>query len=123
MCFTMQKTFMNQKWLLVLDCVTLGQGDSMKLIIQIPCFNEEKTLPLVFEKMPKTIPGIDVIEYQIVDDGSTDRTVEVARSLGVKHIVTYRGKNRRWLGRAFRLGADNALLQGADILVNTDGDN
>lgn len=95
----------------------------MKLIIQIPCFNEEKTLPLVFEKMPKQIPGVDVIEYQIIDDGSTDKTIEVAKSLGVTHIVTYRGKNRRWLGRAFKLGVENALKNGADILVNTDGDN
>lgn len=95
----------------------------MKLIIQIPCFNEEDTLPFVFEKMPKHIEGIDEIEYQIIDDGSTDRTVEIAKSLGVQHVVTYRGKNRRWLGRAFKLGIDNALKNGADILVNTDGDN
>jgi glycosyltransferase involved in cell wall biosynthesis len=95
----------------------------MKLIIQIPCYNEEETLPLVFEKMPTTIPGIDVIEYQIIDDGSSDRTVEIARQLGVHHIISYRGKNRRWLGRAFKLGIANALAQGADILVNTDGDN
>jgi len=95
----------------------------MKLIIQIPCFNEEETLPLVFKKMPKKIPGVDKIEYQIIDDGSSDRTVEVAKRLGVHYIVAYRGKNRRWLGRAFRMGVDNALKNGADILVNTDGDN
>lgn len=95
----------------------------MKLIINIPCFNEEETLPLVFEKMPKIIPGIDKIEYQIIDDGSTDKTIEVAKKLGVHHIVTYRGKNRRWLGRAFKMGMDNALKNSADILVNTDGDN
>ena len=95
----------------------------MKLIIQIPCFNEENTLPAVFEEMPRSIPGIDVIEYQIIDDGSTDRTVEVARALGVHHVVSAGRRNRRWLGRAFRLGIDHALQHGADIVVNTDGDN
>lgn len=95
----------------------------MKVIIQIPCFNEEETLPLVFEKMPKKIEGVDELEFQIIDDGSTDNTVEVAKKLGVKHVVSYRGKNRRWLGRAFSLGVRNALENGADILVNTDGDN
>jgi len=95
----------------------------MKLIIQIPCFNEAETLPLVFEKMPRSLPGIDVIEYQIIDDGSEDDTVRIARTLGVQHIVRYRGHNRRWLGRAFKMGADHALKMGADILVNTDGDN
>lgn len=95
----------------------------MKLIIQIPCFNEEHTLPLVFQGMPRHIPGIDQIEYQIIDDGSTDRTVEVAKSLGVHHIVRAGRVNRRWLGRAFRAGIDHALRAGADIVVNTDGDN
>lgn len=95
----------------------------MKLIIQIPCFNEARTLPLVFKDMPQEIEGIDEIEYQIIDDGSTDETVEVARRLGVHHIVSVTGRNRRWLGRTFKLGVDNALKNGADILVNTDGDN
>jgi glycosyltransferase involved in cell wall biosynthesis len=95
----------------------------MKLIVQIPCFNEAETLPLVFKNMPRKIPGIDTIEFQIIDDGSTDKTVEVAKKLGVHHIVSYRGRNRRWLGRVFKLGADNAIRHGADILVNTDGDN
>ncbi len=93
----------------------------MKLIIQIPCLNEEETLPLVFEKMPKKIKGIDVIETLIVDDGSTDKTVEVAKKLGVNHIV-YHAKNMG-LARSFADGIDAALKLGADIVVNTDGDN
>ncbi len=95
----------------------------MKVIIQIPCFNEEKTLPQVFQGMPRAIPGCDSVEYQIIDDGSTDRTVEIAKRLGIEHIVSAGKKNRRWLGRAFRVGIDNALKNGADIVVNTDGDN
>jgi len=95
----------------------------IKLIIQIPCFNEEKTLPLVFRDMPKRIPGVDQIEYQVIDDGSTDQTVAIAQSLGVHHIVRIPGRNRKWLGRAFRIGVDHALRAGADIVVNTDGDN
>ncbi|MCC6933963.1 MAG: glycosyltransferase family 2 protein [Deltaproteobacteria bacterium] len=94
-----------------------------KLVIQIPCFNEEDTLPSVFEKMPKVIPGIDEIEFQIIDDGSTDQTVAIAKKLGVQHIVSVSRRNRRWLGRAFKAGVDHALKVGADILVNTDGDN
>jgi glycosyltransferase involved in cell wall biosynthesis len=70
----------------------------VKLIIQIPCFNEASTLPLVLKDMPTQISGIDVIEYQIIDDGSTDNTIEVAKQLGIHHIVRVRGKNRRWLG-------------------------
>lgn len=93
----------------------------MKLFIQIPCFNEEKTLPEVIRDLPKQIDGIDEIEVMIVDDGSSDKTVEVARSLGVKHIVEH-GSNRG-LAAAFRHGSEYALAHGADILVNTDGDN
>jgi len=93
----------------------------MKLIIQIPCYNEEHTLPQTFADLPKSIPGIDVIETQIVDDGSDDATVEVAKRLGVTHIVSF--KNNKGLAAAFRAGAENALARGADILVNTDGDN
>jgi len=93
----------------------------MKLIIQIPCYNEEKTLPLVFHDLPKYIKGIDIIETQIIDDGSNDDTVKVAKSLGVDHIVSYVGN--KGLAYAFKAGVENALDNGADILVNTDGDN
>lgn len=95
----------------------------MKLIIQIPCFNEERTLAQVFEKMPKEIEGIDELEFQIIDDCSTDQTVKIARDLGIHHIVQIKGRNRKWLGRAFQMGVESALNNGADILVNTDGDN
>ena len=94
----------------------------MKLVIQIPCFNEERTLPQTIRDLPKSIPGIDVIEILVVDDGSTDRTVEVARECGAHHILSL-GTNRG-LGRAFALGLEKAvLLLHADIVVNTDGDN
>ena len=93
----------------------------MKLIIQIPCFNEEKTLPLVLRDLPTQIAGVDVIETQIIDDGSTDKTVEVAKQLGVTHIVSYVGN--KGLGNAFKRGVEHALAAGADIVVNTDGDN
>jgi glycosyltransferase involved in cell wall biosynthesis len=93
----------------------------MKLIIQIPCLNEAETLPLVFERMPRDIPGIDVIEFLVVDDGSTDRTVEVAKRLGVHHFVHH--TRNMGLGQAFHDGVLKALELGADIVVNTDGDN
>ena len=93
----------------------------MKVFIQIPCLNEEKTLPLVFEKMPKKLPGVDSVEWLIIDDGSTDKTIEVAKRLGVKHFVHHR--RNMGLARSFRDGVDYALKHGADIVVNTDGDN
>lgn len=93
----------------------------MKLIIQIPCFNEEQTLPQTFADLPKRIDGIDEIEVLIIDDGSRDRTVEVARELGVDYIV--RNKKNVGLARTFRRGVDACLRAGADIIVNTDGDN
>jgi len=93
----------------------------MKLIVQIPCFNEEKTLPETVADIPAEIAGIDKIEVLIIDDGSSDRTIEVARMCGVDHIV----RNTRNLGlaRSFSAGIDACLKQGADIIVNTDGDN
>lgn len=93
----------------------------MKVIIQIPCLNEEKTLPLVLKSIPKKIPGVNSIEILIIDDGSTDKTIEVAKSLGVKHFVHH--TRNRGLGISFRHGIDRALELGADIVVNTDGDN
>ncbi|MEE9460341.1 MAG: glycosyltransferase family 2 protein [Bacteroidales bacterium] len=93
----------------------------MKLIIQIPCFNEEKTLPQVIEDLPREINGIDQIEYLVIDDGSSDSTVQVARDLGVHHILTL-GTNRG-LAFAFYSGINHCLENGADIVVNTDGDN
>lgn len=93
----------------------------MKLIIQIPCFNEEKTLPDVINDLPKNIPGIDIIETQIIDDGSTDNTIKIARELGVNHIIEL--TRNKGLARAFKTGVNNALMLNADYLVNTDGDN
>jgi glycosyltransferase involved in cell wall biosynthesis len=93
----------------------------MKLIIQIPCFNEELTLPQTFRDLPTIIEGVDDIEVLIVDDGSRDGTVQVARDLGVHHVV--RLTRNMGLATAFVKGLEAALLLGADIIVNTDGDN
>src|SRR5579875_1332832 len=93
----------------------------MKLVIQVPCLNEAETLPLVFADMPTEIPGIDEIEYLVIDDGCTDGTVEVARRLGVRHFVHH--TRNMGLGQSFQDGALKALEMGADIVVNTDGDN
>ena len=93
----------------------------MKLIIQIPCFNEETTLPATLADLPREIEGIDAVEWLVIDDGSTDRTVEVAREHGVDHIV--RLTNNRGLAAAFQAGLDASLKLGADIIVNTDADN
>jgi glycosyltransferase involved in cell wall biosynthesis len=93
----------------------------LKLIIQIPCFNEEKTLPLVLANIPTRIDGIKKIETLVIDDGSNDNTVEIARKLKVDHII--RIPFNKGLGNAFKTGVEYALSHGADILVNTDGDN
>jgi glycosyltransferase involved in cell wall biosynthesis len=93
----------------------------MKLVIMIPCLNEEETLPLVFKTMPKKIAGIDEIEILLIDDGSTDKTVEVAKKLGVKQFVSH-AKNQG-LSRSFRHGLNRALELGADVIVLTEGDN
>lgn len=96
-------------------------GGGMKLVIQIPCLNEEETLPATLATIPQTIPGIDIIELLIIDDGSTDRTIEVARQHGVHHVV--RHVRNKGLAEAFQSGIDASLRLGADIIVNTDGDN
>ncbi|MCU1596094.1 MAG: glycosyltransferase family 2 protein [Frankiales bacterium] len=93
----------------------------MRLVVQVPCLNEEETLPAVLSTIPKQLPGIDEIIVLIIDDGSTDRTVEVAREHGVTHFV--RHARNRGLGRSFHDGVQRALELGADIVVNTDGDN
>jgi glycosyltransferase involved in cell wall biosynthesis len=93
----------------------------MKLIVQIPCFNEEHTLPATLAALPREVPGIDEVEWLVIDDGSTDRTVEVARAQGVDHIV--RLTNNKGLAEAFQAGLDACLKLGADVIVNTDADN
>lgn len=93
----------------------------MKLVIMIPCLNEAETLPLVFETMPKKIDGIDEIEIFVIDDGSTDDTIEVAKQLGVKRFLKH--TRNQGLSRSFRHGLNYALELGADIIVLTEGDN
>jgi glycosyltransferase involved in cell wall biosynthesis len=93
----------------------------MKLIIQIPCLNEEATLPATIADLPRELPGIDEVELLIIDDGSTDRTVEVARECGVDHVV--RLTNNKGLAAGFQAGLDACLKLGADVVVNTDADN
>lgn len=93
----------------------------MKLIIQIPCYNEEKYLPITVSELPKKIDGIVRIEILVIDDGSTDATREIAQGLGVDHIISL---NHNWgLANAFSEGIKKCLEEGADIIVNTDGDN
>ncbi len=93
----------------------------MKLIIQIPCYNEEKTLDVTIADLPRSIDGIDEIEYLIIDDGSTDGTAQRAKELGVHHIVSF--THNRGLAKGFMAGIDACLRLGADIIVNTDADN
>ena len=93
----------------------------MKLIIQIPCYNEAETLEIALNDLPKHIDGIDEIEYLIINDGSQDNTVEVAKNWGVNYVVNF--KCNKGLAKGFMAGLDACLRQGADIIVNTDADN
>ncbi|KAA9010396.1 glycosyltransferase family 2 protein [Histidinibacterium aquaticum] len=93
----------------------------MKLVIQIPCYNEEVTLPGTLADLPREVPGFDSVEWLVIDDGSTDRTVELARAHGVDHIVQQ--SHNQGLAAAFMAGLEAALKAGADVIVNTDGDN
>jgi glycosyltransferase involved in cell wall biosynthesis len=93
----------------------------VKLIIQIPCLNEEETLPVTLADLPREVPGFETVEWLVIDDGSTDRTVEVAKTHGVDHIV--RLTNNKGLASGFQAGLDAALKLGADVIVNTDADN
>lgn len=95
--------------------------ETMKLIIQIPCYNEAETLEIALNDLPKKLEGIDEIEYLIINDGSQDNTVEVARNWGVHHIVSF--KQNKGLAKGFMAGLDGCLRNGADIIVNTDADN
>ena len=93
----------------------------MKLIIQIPCLDEEETLPVTLADLPREVEGFESVEWLVIDDGSTDRTIEVAREHGVDHIV--RLTNNKGLASGFQAGLDAALKLGADVIVNTDADN
>ena len=135
LCFrhagTLQIARHRASWPIFLSCLRHDSGPGgrevqsaecpLKLIVQIPCYNEEHTLPQTVSEIPRAIEGIDRIEILVIDDGSSDRTIEVARAIGVDHIV----QNKRNLGLAhtFRNGIDACLKLNADIIVNTDGDN
>ncbi|MCX7868926.1 MAG: glycosyltransferase family 2 protein [Terrimicrobiaceae bacterium] len=92
----------------------------MKVIIQIPCYNEEATLALALKELPRELPGVDTVEWLVVDDGSTDRTAEVARACGVDHVIC---RPHEGLARTFMAGMEACLARGADVIVNTDADN
>ncbi|QYO63387.1 glycosyltransferase family 2 protein [Leptolyngbya sp. 7M] len=92
-----------------------------KLIIQIPCYNEERTLGITLSALPRQVPGIDRVEWLIINDGSRDRTVEVAKEFGVDHIVHF--PTNQGLAKGFMAGLEACLRAGADIIVNTDADN
>jgi len=93
----------------------------MKLIIQVPCYNEEEALPVTLSSLPRQVVGFDVVEWLVIDDGSTDSTVEVAKKYGVDHVVSH--TRNQGLAKAFATGLETSLRLGADVIVNTDADN
>jgi len=93
----------------------------MKLIIQIPCYNEAETLPITLKELPRELPGFTGVEWLVIDDGSEDGTAEIARQCGVHHVVSFTGN--QGLARSFLAGLDAAIRLGADVIVNTDADN
>ena len=93
----------------------------MKLIIQIPCYNEEYALPITLDELPRVVKGFDDVEWLVVDDGSTDSTIDIAKSFGVDHIVDC--NSNKGLAYAFMKGIKKSLLEGADVIVNIDADN
>ena len=93
----------------------------MKLFIQIPCYNEEATLPGTLKDLPRRVKGFTTVEWLIIDDGSTDRTVEAAKACGVHHVVSF--TKNQGLARGFMAGLDACVKLGADVIVNTDADN
>lgn len=101
--------------------LALDDPGTRKLVIQIPCHNEEETLPITLRELPDRVPGFDVVEVLVIDDGSQDGTVRVAREQGVDHVVV--SSRRRGLAHAFTLGLQAAVAAGADVIVNTDADN
>lgn len=92
-----------------------------KVIIQIPCYNEQESLPVTLAALPRALPRVDVVEWLVIDDGSTDRTAEVARAHGVDHVIRF--PRHQGLAHAFMAGLEGSLQAGADIIVNTDADN
>src|SRR5689334_5735539 len=108
--------------LCTIDVASLRASPNMtKLIIQIPCYNEEECLPHVLATLPRALPGVDEVEWLVVDDGSRDGTVAVARQQGVDHVVVLSG--HQGLARAYLAGLEAAIRAGADIIINTDADN
>jgi glycosyltransferase involved in cell wall biosynthesis len=117
------KATAQDRWCALGYCVqaSLGNSSAMKLIIQIPCFNEAEQLPQTLADLPRNLDGFDEVEWLVIDDGSTDETVAVAREHGVDHLV--RLTNNKGLAAGFQAGIDTALKLGADVIVNTDADN